>query len=192
MTLTFEWGDELPRLAGHRLELRGLTRQDAPAILAVFGDAEVTKYWSSPPLQDLAAATKLIDEIGALFTARRLYQWGICSRETDEVLGTCTLFHVDHAHRRAELGFALRRDRWGRGLALEALGVLIGFSFGALDLHRLEADVDPENERSLRLLERQGFRREGHLRERWHHLGQARDGVFLGLLRREWLTPSGS
>ena len=63
---------------------------------------------------------------------------------------------------------------------------LPSLTFEALDLHRLEADADPDNERSLRVLERQGFRREGYLRERWHHLGEVRDGVLLGLLRREW------
>lgn len=102
------------------------------------------------------------------------------------MLGTCTLFNVDLAHRRAEVGFALHRDAWGRGLATDALGALIEFSFQALDLHRLEADVDPKNERSLRVLERLGFQREGYLRERWHHLGEVHDGIFLGLLRREW------
>jgi RimJ/RimL family protein N-acetyltransferase len=186
MTPRFEWGHELPRLSGRRLDLRWLTEQDAPAILAIFGDAEVMEFWSSPPLRDLAAAATFIEEIGTLFRARRLFQWGICSRETDEVFGTCTLFHVDPSHRRGEVGFALRRDRWGLGLATEAVRVLIGFSFDTLGLHRLEADVDPKNERSLRLLERQSFRREGYLRERWHLPGGVHDSVLLGLLRREW------
>lgn len=183
---SFEWSHELPRLSGSRMELRCLTQQDAPAILAIFGDSEVMRFWSSPPLLNLAAATELIEEIHQLFGSRRLFQWGICRRETNEVFGTCTLLNVDLPHRRAEVGIALGRGVWGRGLATEALGVLIGFAFEALDLHRLEADVDPKNERALRLLERQGFRREGYLRERWHHLGKVHDAIFLGLLQREW------
>jgi RimJ/RimL family protein N-acetyltransferase len=187
-----EWGNELPRLTGRRIDLRWLTREDASAILAVFGDPQVMRYWSSPPLRDLGAATELIDEIHGLFASRRLFQWGICSRETDEVIGTCTLFNMSLAHRRAEVGFALGRSSWGRGLATEALGALIRFSFETLGLHRLEADADPKNERSLHLLERQGFKREGHLRERWHHLGNIHDAIFLGLLRREWTGESGA
>ena len=186
MTSSFEWGDELPRLAGRRLDLRKITRQDAPEILTIFGDSEVMKFWSSPPLEDLAAARELIEDTQRLFDTRQLFQWGVCSRDTNKVFGTFTLFHVDPAHRRAEVGFALARGEWGRGLATEALETLIGFSFETLDLSRLEADADPQNERSLRLLERQGFRREGYLRERWHHLGNVHDGVVLGLLRRQW------
>jgi RimJ/RimL family protein N-acetyltransferase len=71
-------------------------------------------------------------------------------------------------------------------VAREALEVLIRFSFETLHLHRLEADVDPDNARALRLLERLGFRREGQLRERWQLPGGPRDGVMLGLLRREF------
>jgi [ribosomal protein S5]-alanine N-acetyltransferase len=185
-TFPFEWGDELPRLSGRRLDLRWLTREDAPAILAIFGDPEVMRFWSSPPLEDLAAAAGFIDEIHGLFRSRQLFQWGISTRDDGAVIGTCTLYNLDLAHRRGEIGFALRRSAWGQGLATEAVEVLIGFSFDRLGLHRLEADADPQNESSLRLLERQGFQREGYLRERWHNLGQIQDAVFLGLLRREW------
>lgn len=184
--IPFEWGDELPTLPAGRVDLRWLTPEDAPAILSVFGDPEVMRFWSSPPLTDLTAAKELIEEIHGFFRSRHLFQWGICVSATSEVIGTCTLLGVSMDHRRAEVGFALRRNAWGRGLATEALQTLIDFAFQTLDLHRLEADADPDNERSLAVLERQGFRREGYLRERWHHLGQVRDTVFLGLLRREW------
>ncbi len=143
-----------------------------------------------PPLRNLDSARELIEEIHQLFRSRKGFRWGICSRETDEVFGTCTLFNVDLGNRRAEVGFALSRNAWGHGLATEALEVLIKFVFDTLDLHRLEADVDPKNERSLQVLERQGFRREGYLRERWHQLGNFHDTVLLGLLQRDWSRTS--
>jgi RimJ/RimL family protein N-acetyltransferase len=183
---TFAWSDSLPTLPGRRLDLRWPTRDDAKALFAVFGDPEVARYWSSPPVADLAAAGRLVDEIHALFAARTLFQWGVSWRDSGDLIGTCTLASLDEAHRRAEVGFAFRRDTWGRGVGREALEVLIRFSFETLHLHRLEADVDPDNARALRLLERLGFRREGQLRERWQLPGGPRDGVMLGLLRREF------
>lgn len=185
----FDWGDELPTLTGTRVQLRWLTPGDAPSLLAVFGDPEVMRFWSSPPLQDMSDAEELVDDIHELFASRQLFQWGICLHGGGAVFGTCTLFHLDLAHRRAEVGFALARSAWGQGFATEALGLLIGFAIGELGLHRLEADADPENTRSLRLLERHGFEREGYLRERWHHLGRVHDAVFLGLLTRNWRDP---
>jgi RimJ/RimL family protein N-acetyltransferase len=186
MRSRFAWGERLPTLEASRVALRWLREDDAGAVFAVFRDPEVARYWSSAALADLAAAAALIREIHELFRAQTLFQWGIASRSGDAILGTCTLFHLDVVHRRAEIGFALGRQHWGQGIATEAVGLLIGFAFDVLGLHRLEADADPRNERSLRLLERHGFQREGLLRERYHVAGEVQDAAFLGLLRREW------
>ena len=184
--MSFAWGDRLPTISAPRVDLRWMTRDDAPALLEVFGDTEVMRFWSSPPLADLQAAQQLVDEIQDYFHTRKLFQWGVQLRGSPEVIGTGTLYDIDERHRRGGIGFALRRSVWGQGFATETIEALLRFSFERLDLHRMEADVDPENVRSLRALERQGFKREGYLRERWHHLGELRDTVFLGLLRREW------
>jgi len=186
MSYGFDWGEQLPTLPSQRVTLRWLRDEDAADVFAVFRDPQVMRYWSTPPLSDLAAAQALIREIHELFRLRTLFQWGISSQSNDAILGTCTLFHLDWAHRRAEVGFALGRRYWGQGFASDAVELLIGFAFDTLDLHRLEADVDPRNDRSLRLLERQGFQREGFLRERYQLNGEFPDAVFLGLLRREW------
>jgi RimJ/RimL family protein N-acetyltransferase len=65
----------------------------------------------------------------------------------------------------------------------DALTALLDHAFGDLGLHRIEADVDPRNEASLRLLEKLGFRREGYLRERYLKDDEIQDTVLLGLLR---------
>ncbi len=106
--------------------------------------------------------------------------------DDDRVIGTCTVYSLDPRNRRAEIGYALVRDCWGRGLMSEALGALIGYAFGPLDLARLEADVDPRNAASIRIIERLGFVREGLLRERWRVGGGTQDSLILGLLRRDW------
>jgi ribosomal-protein-alanine N-acetyltransferase len=64
---------------------------------------------------------------------------------------------------------------------------LLKYAFEVLDLHRIEADVDPRNAASIKTLERLGFQREGYLRERWQINGQIQDAFFYGLLRHEWV-----
>ena len=176
----------LPTLATERLTIRWLGAADAPALLAIFGDPVVCRYWSHPPLADLAAAGRMVEEIHAHFAARTLFQWGLARRDGGGVIGTCTLGSLNAEHRRAEVGFALRHDHWGRGYVAEAMPALIAFAFETLGLHRLEADVDPRNEASVRVVERLGFRREGLLRERYHVLGDVQDSLMFGLLRPEW------
>jgi RimJ/RimL family protein N-acetyltransferase len=178
--------DRLPTITTARLRLRWLTSDDVPALLGVFGDPEVCRYWSRPALRDRAAAAALHDEIVRSFAARSLFQWGIAERETDAVVGTCTLAALSAEHRRGEVGYALARDAWGRGYAAEALAAVLAFAFDTLALHRVEADVDPRNARSIRALERAGFEREGYLRERYHVGGELQDAVLYGLLRPHW------
>ena len=60
------------------------------------------------------------------------------------------------------------------------------YAFQTLDLNRLEADIDPRNKASARTLERLGFQKEGHLRERWIVNDEISDTDLYGLLRREW------
>ena len=178
--------DRLPTIETARLRLRWLVPEDAPALLAVFGDPAVCRYWSRPPLADLAEGAALQREIAELFAERSLFQWGIAERDGDAVVGTCTLAALSAEHRRAELGFAIARGAWGRGYASEAVAALLAYAFDALALHRVEADVDPRNDSSIRVLERMGFRREGCQRERYHLAGEVQDALLYGLLRREW------
>jgi [ribosomal protein S5]-alanine N-acetyltransferase len=130
----------------------------------------------------------LLERVREGFDSKSGFQWGIERKEDGRLLGTCTLFHIDRPNRRAEVGYGLGSAYWRQGYMTEALSVLIRFAFESLDLRRLEADVDPRNERSLGILARLGFRREGLLRERWNVGDEIQDTVFLGLLASEWRT----
>ena len=180
--------DLLPTLRGAGVLLRALEPEDAGAVLAIFGEPEVVRWMAIARLRDEGEARAFIADIDRLAEAGTLFQWGIADggESGGEVVGTATLAHVDLRHRRAEVGFAVVPRLWGRRVVSRALPVLITHAFETLGLHRLEADVDPENTASLRVLERNGFRREGHLRERYTQGGRWHDAVLLGLLRREW------
>lgn len=184
--MTMIQGDKLPTLTSSRLQLRWLDEHDVADLFAIFSDPQVMRYWSSAPWTDEAAGAELVESVRSHFAAGSLYQWGIAHRSDDAIIGTCTLANVDAQNRRAEIGFILRHDHWGQGYMFEALCTLLRFAFGQLALHRMEADVDPRNEASIRLLERLGFQREGYLRERWIVGEEINDTIFYGLLQREW------
>ena len=133
----------------------------------------------------MAQAERYLADIHRGLREQRWYQWGIARRDDDALIGTTTLFNLNPAHRRSEIGYILHPEHWGQGLAHEALSALLEYAFGELDLHRLEADTDPGNQGSNRLLERLGFQREGEMRERWLVDGQWADSLFWGLLRHQ-------
>ena len=178
-TLDLWHDDRLPTLDASRLHLRWLEDADVPALFRAYSNDEVMLYWSRPPMRELAEAETLLNEVRSMYASRSAAQWGIALRDT------ATLFRIDANNRRAEIGWALGREHWGRGYAREAISRLLDFAFGPLELARLEADIDPNNARSLRLAEGLGFVREGLARERWRVGGGVQDAVLLGLLARE-------
>ena len=182
-----DW-ENLPTINTSRLCLRGIRAEDVDEFYAVYSNPEVMRYWSTPPLPDKNAASKLISEIGEGFKRRELLKWGIALRADDKLIGSVTLFHPDFTHRRAEIGYALGRPHWGKGYMNETLTAVLSHAFDVLEFHRIEADVDPRNAASIRTLERLGFQREGYLRERWQVNGEIQDALFYGLLRPDWET----
>ena len=178
--------NELPRLEAGSLALRMIRPEDADDLFAIFGNPDVMRYWSTPPLEDLAGARDLVGEIQQCFESRRLFQWGLVRGQYDRVIGTVTLAGLDVQNRRAEIGYALAQAEWGKGVMTGVLPVLVRFGFEKLDLHRIEADVDPRNPASYRLLERLGFKKEGYRRESYILNGEIQDALQYGLLKREF------
>ena len=178
--------DYLPTITANRVSLRSITERDLDSLFDIFSHPEVMRYWSSPPLEDREAAIRLLSDIHDKFQRKLYFQWGVAHRTDDTLIGTSTLFHIESNNHRAEIGYALGRAHWGKGYMQEALTALLGYAFSELNLQRIEADVDPRNNASIRTLERLGFQREGYLRERWKVNGEVQDALFYGLLRREW------
>jgi RimJ/RimL family protein N-acetyltransferase len=176
----------LPTIVTPRLTLRWISNDDVDALFEVFSNAEVMRYWSTPPLADRDAAVALVNEIHDSFERQVMLKWGVARLADNVLIGTTTLYNLDFNNRRAELGYALGRDYWGQGYMQEALQALLGYAFETLDLRRLEADVDPRNKASIQTLERLGFQKEGFLRERWEVAGEIQNALFYGLLRAGW------
>ena len=190
MTQSVIDSDRLPTLTTERLKLRWLVDSDVPALFEVFSDPVVMRYWSTPPHMDEAAVNALLENIRDAFHQRALFQWGVARRNDDQIIGTCTLANLDSSNRRAELGFILGRDHWRKGYMTEALTQLLRFSFEDLGLNRLEADIDPRNASSVKLVEHLGFTREGYMPQRWIVGGEICDTAFFGLLAQDWMGQS--
>ena len=169
-----------------RLDLRPLTPADALDLFALKSDAEVQRYGSHPPWTRLEQATAWLERDRQGMADGQHVQFAIVRREDGAMVGSCTLYDLDAQCRCAEVGYALLPSAWGRGYANEAVTALLDFGFDRLALNRVAADIDPRNTPSARALERLGFTREGHLRERWIVGGEVCDSWIYGLLAREW------
>ena len=177
---------EVTALATERLLLRRLAAADAAALHAVFSDPEVMRYWSSPAWSTIDQADQYIAGADAGLASGAMLRLGIEIAATGQLIGQVALYSFDQQNRRCDVGYALGRAHWGKGYLGEALAALLDHGFVALNLNRVEADIDPRNAASARALERLGFRHEGLMRERWIVAGEICDTAFYGLLRRDW------
>jgi RimJ/RimL family protein N-acetyltransferase len=172
----------VPTLETGRLLIRRLRLDDAPAMLEILSDAETVRFWGRPMMTELAQAEQYTRENLRWMEDGHCLYWGVEEKSSGRMIGTCTLFRLDLSNRRGEIGYLLNRAYWQQGFMSEVLGSVIAYAFTELELHRLEADTDPENIASIRLLERFGFQREGLFRDRWLVNGIWCDSLMMGLV----------
>jgi RimJ/RimL family protein N-acetyltransferase len=181
-----------PGLETERLQLRPITISDRWAFFEIFSDAEALEYWSREPIKTMEESDRLLRKELDWAASGSCMSWGIEvrgaeSRGAGGLIGKVVLFAVNEQNRRAEIGYILGRPYWRKGYMSEALTRVLAYAFDELHLHRIEADTDPNNQSSLALLQRLGFRREGLFRDRWWVNGKWHDSVMFGLLDREFL-----
>jgi len=177
--------DTFPVLRGDGFLLREVEAIDAPAWFTRGSDPEVAYPGVDELMTSLNDAVERVDSVRAAFREKQKLRWAIVPDGQIEAVGT-TGFNVFSANDlRAELGYGLAKDSWGKGLMTAATEACIGYAFEVLGLNRIEAHVLDDNERSLRVLSKLGFRGEGLLREYEMVRGELRDFWVLGLLRSD-------
>jgi ribosomal-protein-alanine N-acetyltransferase len=176
-----------PTLESARLRLRAYRADDIDAVYRLYSDPRVMRYWSFPPWTERGQAEAYVQRALIEMAEGRVLPWAIATLAEDKLVGTTTLFALDAQQGRAEIGYSLEAKSHGQGLASEALRLALAHAFDTLRLRRIEADVDPRNTPSCRLLERLGFRLEGLLRARWRVAGEICDSALYGLLAPEFV-----
>jgi RimJ/RimL family protein N-acetyltransferase len=172
-------------LRGERAVVRRIRGEDAAAFAEGVNDADVQKFSGIPLRHTVQTARQTIEEV---FPDR----WGagdgahlaIADPETDELLGSVLLFRFHWVDARGECGYWLRPAGRGRGAASEAVRLVCAWGFSELALERIEAICDVDNAGSRRVLERNGFEREGRMRSYAAREDVGRTDCFMyGLLR---------
>ncbi len=177
---------ELPTLETERLLLRKMSLDDAEAVLAYASDPEVTRYviWETHRSRE-DSESFLRSVVGSYENAEEA-TWGIVYKGDRRFVGGCGIVGWDPDHARAEMGYVLSREYWGRGLMPEAVRAMIRFGFERMGLNRIEARCIAENAASARVMEKAGMAYEGTLRQREFIKGAYRDMKVYSILRSEF------
>jgi len=158
------------------LLIRPPVLEDVAVIAPAFTDPDVGGEAGLPPLTELELRAFMQRDLPAMQSSGYLSPFVIVDR-SGAVVGGITLHHHDDQRSRIEVGYWLLPGGRGRGIATRSVRTLADHvhAHGVL---RLEAVVRPENERSIRVLERLGFTREGRLRS-FLRYGDGRADAFI-------------
>jgi ribosomal-protein-alanine N-acetyltransferase len=175
-----------PRAAlevGARVFLRRPTRRDAAAFTAAMRRSRrLHRPWITAPTTPAAFAAYL----------RRVHRrthvgFLACRREDGAIVGVLNLMEIVRGtFEGAYLGYYAAVPHAGRGYMSEALALVLRHAFTRLLLHRLEANIQPRNARSIAFARRAGFRREGYSPRYLKVRGRWRDHVRYAILVETW------
>ncbi|WP_437634913.1 GNAT family N-acetyltransferase [Sorangium sp. So ce854] len=169
---------EHPRIETERLILREIVESDAEALFTVCSDDEWLRLWGSPVHRTVADTRNMIVMLKRAHQEGSQLRWGISVRGSDRLIGAAGFFRFVPYHYRAEITYEQARTASGKGYMTEALRAVVRFGFEQLDLHTIEAGIDPGHGPSLRVAERVGFQREGYLRENYFFQGKFYDTIL--------------
>lgn len=174
-----------PEIITERLHLRAATPADAEDMLRYLSDPEVMKHTGMEPFQNTEDVLDEINWYHSLVEEDSGIRWGITLKESGKMIGSCGFHNREPKHFRAEIGYELSPEHWGKGIASEALQAVLRYGFSHLRLERIEALIEPENRASLRLVEKNGFLREGLLRHYEYGRGRFDDLYMYSILRED-------
>jgi len=186
---------EIPeRMETERLYLRAYKAGDGPVYyaasmrnrdhLAEFESGNVLMH-----LKNEEHAEAIVRELAADWMARNCFCIGLFEKAADEWSGQVYVEPTNWELPEFTIGFVADVNYEGEGYISEAVNCVLGMLFSDMRAHRVRSDCNENNIRSWRLLERCGFRREGHLRENRRNTDGSFHGDFLyGLLRQEYVN----
>jgi ribosomal-protein-alanine N-acetyltransferase len=173
-------------LETERLLLRRLNENDVKEVLALRGNPKTMKFIPKPLAKTKEDALahiamiedKIINNIGI--------NWGITIKGNPKIFGIIGIYKFYPENHRAEIGYMSLPKFNGQGYITEAIKTVVAYGFEQLNLHSIEAIIDPENSASERVLQKNGFVKEAHILENELWEGKFWDTVIYSLLKRNF------
>ncbi|MES2568013.1 MAG: GNAT family N-acetyltransferase [Bacteroidota bacterium] len=179
LELNFE---PFPVLKTERLVLRRMVLEDLDAYFAMRSDVNAMKHICQKiPTRD-ETKTKIL-RINEMINMNEGMAWAICLKTDNLMIGTASFHKVIKEHHRAEVGYMVHPDFWQQGIISEALESVIHYGFHTMNLHSIEAQIDPANLASEKVLQKFKFVKEAYYKENYFFEGKFLDTAVFSLIR---------
>jgi ribosomal-protein-alanine N-acetyltransferase len=171
-------------LETERLLLRRISEADVHEILELRGNPETMKYIPRPVATTLEEALAHIKMINDKIEANEGINWAITIKGNPKLIGVIGHYRIQPENHRCEIGYMILPQYNGQGLVTEAVKTVVAYGFDNLQMHSIEAIIDPNNKASERVLQKNGFIKEAHILENAYWDGKYWDTVIYSLLKK--------
>lgn len=155
---------------------------DVREIFEIYSNEDAMKFFGKIPFTNIDEALERIRSTIDAYTGSEGIRWGIVLKGSDKLIGSAGIWRIVRQHFRGEIGYELSPEYWKQGIMTEALSEIIKFAFNVMNLHSIEANIDPKNVASEKLLLKLGFEKEGHLKESYFFNGKFEDNAIYSLV----------
>ena len=183
LKLTF---DPFPEIETDRLLLCQISKSQAVPLLRLRSENAVMRHIERPRAQTLEEVYQFIAGIEEIHAKEEGFTWTICLKEDKTFVGNIGFFRLKKDIYRGELGYSMLPEFWGQGIMSEAIQAALDFGFNQIGFNSIEADINPANEASAKILLRNGFLKEGYIRENVYWNGEFLDTEMYSLLHSDW------
>ena len=176
---------KFPIIETSRLILREVKEEDAKDMFQYLSDKDVVKHMGLAPFETVNDVWDEVRWYKSIYEEGTGIRWGITLKDSGKVIGSCGFLNMLTKHYRAEVGYELNKDYWGKGIASEALEAVVKHGYQHFQLERIEALIEPTNHPSQKLVEKLGFKREGLLRHYEYACGKFDDLYMYSILKED-------
>jgi ribosomal-protein-alanine N-acetyltransferase len=177
--------ERFPKLESERLLFRNILLSDSKDLYLIESNEAVLKYMDKHKMESIRDSEKYIRSCRASYKNGNSIEWGIIEKSSNSFIGYFGFWRIIKEHCRAEIGYSLSPNYWGKGYMTESLKKMLAFGFNKLRLHSIEANVNPNNNKSIKLLEMIGFKKEAYFRENFLFDDKFIDTITYSLLERD-------
>lgn len=164
--------------------IRPLALEDLEPVHDLLSNPKTMVYWSRPASKGLESSEWILRRYLGEGDDHECHSLALENLNTDSFLGWLNFFRF--RDRIAEIGFMLSPEAQGKGVMTEAVQWALKAAFTKGGIHRLEAQLHPQNEASKKLLLRCGFQIEGVQRQNFLRNGIYEDTLLMGILKSDW------
>lgn len=181
--------EQFPDIRTRDIIIRKMTEADIDAFMEICGSENVYRY--TPDFmftKNRKTAANNISQLGGRdFEKKRYIIAGVfLPDQPDKVIGTAEIFGYDKTVNMVEIGYRINESYWHRGVATKVIHALVTYLFDGIGINRIQATVMPENTYSAKALLKNGFQREGLIRQGSFWKGQGLvDLEMYSLLKEE-------